>query len=66
MIAELAVSTHSRPKAADLEKVSIGDIPDVSTHSRPKAAEVKFYFDKLIFKVSTHSRPKAAVLIGHV
>ena len=34
-----AVSTHSRPKAADAQAVSHKATNNVSTHSRPKAAE---------------------------
>ena len=33
------VSTHSRPKAADLVPTGAVVMVDVSTHSRPKAAE---------------------------
>ena len=34
-----AVSTHSRPKAAELEEAEKNSAMVVSTHSRPKAAE---------------------------
>ena len=34
----MAVSTHSRPKAAGDERPKEDDKPKVSTHSRPKAA----------------------------
>ncbi len=33
------VSTHSRPKAADLTTQEVSAICKVSTHSRPKAAD---------------------------
>ena len=56
----VAVSTHSRPKAAgSLIPPSIsGD--SVSTHSRPKAAGAPYLKGVESIDVSTHSRPKAA------
>ena len=35
----IGVSTHSRPKAADVPDVFVNWVEPVSTHSRPKAAE---------------------------
>ena len=54
------VSTHSRPKAAGLQKMWGGDLSTVSTHSRPKAAGGMGVAQAIKQVVSTHSRPKAA------
>ena len=56
----LAVSTHSRPKAAGAFLTQNAAHEGVSTHSRPKAAG-KICESSLSGNiVSTHSRPKAA------
>ena len=54
------VSTHSRPKAADISCQQEIEQYGVSTHSRPKAAESAVGLDSEQIVVSTHSRPKAA------
>ena len=54
------VSTHSRPKAAALNRECFMRINDVSTHSRPKAAANLLGQNANVKIVSTHSRPKAA------
>ena len=54
------VSTHSRPKAAGILRVSRAGESLVSTHSRPKAAGECDDLVNQVNKVSTHSRPKAA------
>ena len=59
---DVAVSTHSRPKAAAAVQEMAFYVTLVSTHSRPKAADIANYADKFKTKVSTHSRPKAAGL----
>ena len=56
----LAVSTHSRPKAAGIVGPALAHVRGVSTHSRPKAAGKQDGFPVLFLCVSTHSRPKAA------
>ena len=56
----IAVSTHSRPKAAGRRHRFDFFGVCVSTHSRPKAAGSGFYPRRTINQVSTHSRPKAA------
>ena len=38
------VSTHSRPKAAGITNIQVGEIVNVSTHSRPKAAGLIIVF----------------------
>ena len=55
-----AVSTHSRPKAAENPTATLSKICRVSTHSRPKAAAILRGVVELETGVSTHSRPKAA------
>ena len=64
----MAVSTHSRPKAAGSEAYPDEEADaDVSTHSRPKAAGPKCRLSRLVQHVSTHSRPKAAgQIIGYI
>ena len=57
---ELYVSTHSRPKAAGKERLTMMGFSSVSTHSRPKAAGMLCRWKWLLYRVSTHSRPKAA------
>ena len=59
-LAEVTVSTHSRPKAAGIFGVLIFSIKRVSTHSRPKAAGFQGFGIQFFTLVSTHSRPKAA------
>ena len=59
-MASLAVSTHSRPKAAAFFCVLEISTSPVSTHSRPKAAAKKGFSLAQLSQVSTHSRPKAA------
>ena len=55
------VSTHSRPKAAGLDKRGDSLSCFVSTHSRPKAAGFRRGLGRRYpMGVSTHSRPKAA------
>ena len=54
------VSTHSRPKAAGINKIQGFAVCLVSTHSRPKAAGITQKIIKRFGNVSTHSRPKAA------
>ena len=54
------VSTHSRPKAAELSVLNLPPHDGVSTHSRPKAAESADLKTVSGCLVSTHSRPKAA------
>ena len=62
---EVVVSTHSRPKAAELgSKAKIYRVA-VSTHSRPKAAEQFGSPYCANYSVSTHSRPKAADFDAH-
>ena len=56
----LKVSTHSRPKAAELTIDLQQQAYSVSTHSRPKAADCRCCIDCQQEIVSTHSRPKAA------
>ncbi len=56
----LAVSTHSRLKAAEIVEVLAFDLSVVSTHSRLKAAERSCNGQNERGKVSTHSRLKAA------
>ena len=56
----IAVSTHSRPKAAGETAARQAREENVSTHSRPKAAGVPALYAKNPEIVSTHSRPKAA------
>ena len=56
----LAVSTHSRPKAAAAQPPSARAARGVSTHSRPKAAATFSEYREFSHNVSTHSRPKAA------
>ena len=56
----MAVSTHSRPKAAGQYEHVIVSPKGVSTHSRPKAAGSFGGRYWLPTTVSTHSRPKAA------
>ena len=56
----LAVSTHSRPKAAGKAGNKHLLLIEVSTHSRPKAAGKMASWATLVTIVSTHSRPKAA------
>ena len=58
--AAVAVSTHSRPKAAGLSIVIKISFKGVSTHSRPKAAGSTANHCHRFQTVSTHSRPKAA------
>ncbi len=58
----LAVSTHSRLKAAEIVEVLAFDLSVVSTHSRLKAAEPELHPARLHGDVSTHSRLKAADL----
>ncbi len=61
----LAVSTHSRPKAAGFSGFPVSVLGVVSTHSRPKAAGLNdTYAAKGGKYVSTHSRPKAAGLMA--
>ena len=54
------VSTHSRPKAAEVAAQPIQAAEKVSTHSRPKAADKIRANQETMAFVSTHSRPKAA------
>ena len=56
----LAVSTHSRPKAAGAVQAQEQIQQAVSTHSRPKAAGYTLAQYAAHECVSTHSRPKAA------
>ena len=56
----LAVSTHSRPKAAAINASGNKATEIVSTHSRPKAAARALPVEEQGNYVSTHSRPKAA------
>ena len=56
----MAVSTHSRPKAAGIRIERDNDKITVSTHSRPKAAGRRANQVARAVAVSTHSRPKAA------
>ena len=56
----VAVSTHSRPKAAGEVAKQSAAAAEVSTHSRPKAAGNSRLQYGMQFVVSTHSRPKAA------
>ena len=56
----MAVSTHSRPKAAGQSLVNAIMAKLVSTHSRPKAAGGEADIYQAAADVSTHSRPKAA------
>ena len=60
----LAVSTHSRLKAAGLTPSPIAAIAMVSTHSRLKAAGDGFDLTAVAVRVSTHSRLKAAGCAG--
>ena len=57
---DVAVSTHSRPKAAAVGRKHNLAMCIVSTHSRPKAAASTSYRFATSMNVSTHSRPKAA------
>ncbi len=59
----MAVSTHSRPKAAGIRIERDNDKITVSTHSRPKAAGRRANQVARAVAVSTHSRPKAAGLL---
>ena len=54
------VSTHSRPKAAELVAIIAASQTNVSTHSRSKAAELIVTPPSTGDVVSTHSRSKAA------
>ena len=56
----IAVSTHSRPKAAGQSHSTPRRSGNVSTHSRPKAAGTVIGAIHSNNNVSTHSRPKAA------
>ena len=58
----MAVSTHSRPKAAGFLPGNLIKSRKVSTHSRPKAAGTAPSIICKPCNVSTHSRPKAAGL----
>ena len=57
---KIAVSTHSRPKAAGPLLIVPNSDHKVSTHSRPKAAGEAVATTGIEAIVSTHSRPKAA------
>ena len=57
-----AVSTRSRPKAADAFGLCCGQPCDVSTRSRPKAAEIFSCQSAQKTAVSTRSRRTASVL----
>ena len=64
-VANQAVSTHSRPKAAAIVHFADGKLTNVSTHSRTEAAASPLIFNLRRLRVSTHSRTEAAAKNSH-
>jgi len=62
----IAVSTHSRAKAAAGNRLIVIKLDKVSTHSRAKAAAFGMVGIHLDTGVSTHSHPKVAAYYRHI